>query len=738
MNRQIIKRIIQKTKTVPSTPTQALNRGNMDNPCSTVRSEPVARQLDVTLMYIGFKLSGELFRNIATSTREDAITHSRLILSAVKDLVDADKKHNVCHIDFPKDVPDCYDYWTGAIVMWFFTGECAYGKYTHTYEDMVKSHDEFMPIFERKAQVLHLGEEYKVYVEKHLQGLMLSNIPLSDSDKGFIKELITEVATWNKQVVPTNLKIPMRENKVFLNSFLINNKLPIIADTITDVLRLACELSGGDSSLETNTKFKIRSCFRKPLVCSLEKILQSNPSIIQDVTPYINKWKRLAHNMHMGALVKNDNTCCSVLFHIVHNNNIKKPQNIMSKFNGYMNSGDVVTACELLGTAPGFLIRCADRILSQADCHDDAVASFYKGLSTNIEKISGRVLLSFYEHLQNRYFSNGLSRIFINKAKKSYVTPDNRNKIPVTTCLVISELIEEELKKRTKKYSHVIVDKDVLHVAVPLSEKYMSDGFSVLPRGSVQFIDENADTVRVFCHWVQKEQRTDYDLSLHLLDENFESCGHVSWTRYNSDNGFTYSGDITQAPAPHGGFETIDVCLPKIDKQISYIIPQVFKFCGEEFNNIPISTIGYTEQHSDEGGKPFEPQTVKTKTELRGTGSHGCPFVLYKHPTGKWCIQWVHLFFNGGVDFNKIEDNKKTNSLVMASMLKRNYLTIGKMVRGMFPESIRHVKDNDKPSMDIKEGDSILYIGLQKPEYLSGYDNVTIITPDKFKELIPN
>jgi hypothetical protein len=84
------------------------------------------------------------------------------------------------------------------------------------------------------------------------------------------------------------------------------------------------------------------------------------------------------------------------------------------------------------------------------------------------------------------------------------------------------------------------------------------DGLGILPRGSTM---PAHDHVRFFVYWKQREHRTDYDLSVSLLDERFELAGQVSWTNLE-DGGAVHSGDLTEAPA--GASEFIDIDLASL------------------------------------------------------------------------------------------------------------------------------------------------------------------------------
>lgn len=90
----------------------------------------------------------------------------------------------------------------------------------------------------------------------------------------------------------------------------------------------------------------------------------------------------------------------------------------------------------------------------------------------------------------------------------------------------------------------------------------------MLPRGSRAPV--TGELLRFFTYWRQASRRTDYDLSVLLLDSEFHTTGQVSWTNYHHD-GVVHSGDVTDAT--NGATEFIDVPLAELGH---YVVPQVY------------------------------------------------------------------------------------------------------------------------------------------------------------------
>ena len=122
--------------------------------------------------------------------------------------------------------------------------------------------------------------------------------------------------------------------------------------------------------------------------------------------------------------------------------------------------------------------------------------------------------------------------------------------------------------------------------------------------------------MRFFVYWKQRERRTDYDLSVLLLDDDFEVAGQVSWTNL-SELGAVHSGDITEAP--DGATEFIDLDLGRVSAR--YVVPQVNVYSGEGFDDAEEAFFGFMERAPEQRGRPFEPRTVRAKSDLFGTGA---------------------------------------------------------------------------------------------------------------------
>ena len=736
------KTIVTRTKRVPAF--AILTSGT-----NQLVGAAITRQLDCALISIGFKLSGDLFTYLASQRTEDVVGMSAQLLTIAQEMVGDHVKHNVYFKNFPENVPDTKEFWMACLVdarlnqkglgvqdirsyEALFAGHTAkfpvgyqeyvnllslpgYGRYLHSYEEMVANQEEFIPDSVRKLTVLHLGGsllEESVTLYHMLAG---SKVPLSDGDRALLKD-VAQLCLYEEQPV----SIPIRENRAIINKARIENNQSILVDTVIDVLRLACIISGGDETLEKPTKFKSMSRpIRRNLMRALDEVVQNAEWKLADVNKHAEVWKRLGERVHPHEFKGPGRDVFAVA------RGDKKAASLAGKVELALSKKDVFGAIDLLATAPGMLFRNLDRLLVVAS---DVESGPHEGMPTGylllkvrdvIEKVSGRVILSVREHLQNRIVA-GTVRIFTNSKGKAWVEAEDRQPLSQDTVEAFNRIFDAEILRRLPDVTSLFVETAALGIALPLSEKNKSDGFGILPRGSVMPVPRGL--LRFFVYWKEATERTDYDLSVFTLDKSFQALSQCSWTDLRGGFGgfMTHSGDITSAP--NGASEFIDVDLEKADCQ--YIVPQVNVFSGNSYDEAEEACFGFMERTKEQKGKPFEASTVRVKSDLRGKGQIALPLVFMRNDRGEWVGKWLHLYMKGMANFNRVEQNRVSAGLLAKAMVDRKYLTVQYLVDLL----------SQRPASKSKDVYSV-YIGLQKPTVDTVFTKVYSI--DNLLELIP-
>lgn len=695
----------------------------------------VARQLDAALMSAGFKASSELLAHLSVYDAGAVLDKAILALDAAKRLVGDHVRHNTYFVDFPANVPDTVEFWAQCLVealerepvhavlagaQLMFAGGInlldlpTYGTYQHSYADLLAAHDGLIESVKNRLTVLHLGDTLEAETRRLYGELATSAVPLSEDDRALLSELAVLCAD-----DPQPDDIPMRENRAIINAVRLANQRSLLIDTVTDVLRVACAASGGDVTLSEPTPFRSLSRrSRRALLQALDEVAGRSPAKFGDVPRYRERWKRLGERLHPHEYPHLSRA--AEVFAVARRDVIAR--SLASRIEYAFDSSDLSAAVSLMVKAPGLLVRNADRILRAPT----AVVNEYVGaLIDTAPGVSGRVLLSLREHLINRTAPTA-ARVFTNQAGRAWVTVDTRATVPPEVIERVSSALDRELTRRLPPTGRLVVDPAVLELALPLSGKARPGGLGVMPRGSVSPVE--GDSLRFFVHWRQREQRTDYDLSVLLLDSEYGNVGQLSWTGLRGYGG-AHSGDITDAA--DGATEFIDLHLPQVPAQVCYIVPQVNLYSGEAFTEAQESLFGYMTRDRDQRGMPFEPRTVRMKSELRVPGRVALPLVFIRDADG-WVAKWMHLHLNGMSWSNRVEANRLSTALLVQGVVGRQYLTVRYLVELM--QGNASGVTWWAPDMPFDD-EPVTFIGLERPPQLP--ECLDVYDLNRLAELIP-
>jgi hypothetical protein len=715
------KLIIQKTLRVPASTGEAGD------------GTPVARQLDAALLDVGFSASRALLEHVGGLATGPALDLAATVVSAVRELVGDHVQHNAYFIGFPDDVPDTVEFWMERLRAAVLTGGGtptdaqlrdavasggvnlldlpAYGTYQHTYAELLAVHDALITAADDRVTLLHLGDTSDVEAARLYLALAGSSTPLGEADLAILRELAVACVDDRQPA-----EIPVRENRAVLNGVRLVLGRPLVAvDTTTDVLRLACQASGGDASLATPTRFRaFRRRERRILLAALNKAVGASPDKLADVARYAERWKRLGERLHPHEY--DEWPHAQEVFAVARGE--RQVRNIAGRAEEAIRAGAIGRAASVLSAAPGLLLRSADRLLRLASVSERTVV--VEAVTAALGSTSGRVLCSLREHLGNR-LTPASARMYASRSRRAWVGPDERPPLPADLVAELSSLLDAEISARLPESDRpLVVDPEMLDVALPLSGKAAEGGFAVLPRGSRASV--SGDLLRFFTYWRQTNRRTDYDLSVLLLDEQFHTAGQVSWTNYHHD-GVVHSGDITDAT--NGATEFIDV-----PRTVSghYVVPQVNIYAGESFDEVAESMFGYQTRTRDQRGAPFDPRTVRARSQLRGQGRVALPMVFARGERG-WQVVWLHLYLSGRPSFNRVEENTFTTADRVRALVERRYLTMSYLI------------DRWRARAEVKTWDGrlpdrpVTFIGIEAPQGLP--DGSEAYTLDRLSELIP-
>jgi hypothetical protein len=725
------------------------------------------RQLDAALTSAGFKLSRGLLEELSRRETGQVLDIGVSVLAAARAMAGDHVRHNPYFRDFPFNVPATLEFWaelteralaagivpgSGACVE-IGDGELVeagsllslpgYGTVQHTYEDMLAAHEALAASAGDRITVLHPGgtpgaEAHALYLE-----LAGSRVPLAGEDLALLGALAAEFARLPSPGPPPE-RVPVRENRAVINAAALAVGRPLLADTVTDVLRLAAAVSGGDVTLESATRFRsFARPERRVLLAALDTVVRDNPARLADVAGHAEPWKRLGERLHPHEHARFPHAMR--VFAVARGE--ERFPSLAAQAERALRDGEATRAARRLASAPGLLFRSLDRLLRGAledgALKDGAAADRAVILDVAAQAaagVSGRVLLSVREHFQNRGADDaaGLPRIFANRKGRAWVTPERRPGIDRGTRRDVLALLDAAIAARLPEGGRVIVDPAVLGVALPLSGKPAAPGLGVMPRGSVsRFVAGEQDVLSFFVHWRQRARRTDYDLSALMVTADFARSDYVSWQGHHSaDAAVTYSGDITSAP--DGATEFISCDLRRMSMPV--VIPQVNIYSGEPFDEAAEVFFGYMLRGAAQRGAPFAAATVRMKSDLRGAGRVALPLAFLRGEDGRWRAKWLHFYLKGRPSMNVVQDSRLSTGLLARAVIERDYLRVsylagllgartpdGACLRAATPDELAlAVADAPGP---------LTYIGLDRPEGLP--DDAAVFTLANLAGLIP-
>lgn len=719
MSQEIFDLVVRRTWRVPRTEDSAGDAAS------------VARRFDAVLLTSGFKASGRLLGYLGGLAPQDARLVAARTLAVVHGTLGAHVEHNAYFKDFPENVPDTDGFWVSALEDALrgtpqegqaaelltrgpvdLLGLPTYGRYQHTYEEMAAAHDAFLPALGDRRTVLDAGgtlDEEAHHLYLHLAG---STTPLSDTDLADLGRLAGHCAAMAQP-----RSVPLRSARAIVNAtHVLYGREPEV-DTVTDVLRLACALSGGDVTLETAGRFRsMPRPVRRVLLGALDGVVAASPAKLGDVAAHREAWKRLGERLHPHE--HRGLPSAARAFAVARGD--EDAPSLAARVERSLATGARDDALRLLAASPGTLVRRADHLLRSAS-DDGEAAAVLDAVKRALPSVSGRVVLGLREHLENRRRTDGDRRVFVNRQGGAWAVPDERAPVPAAALTALAGACDAEVLRRVPRPDELVVEPAFLDVALPLSARARPDGAGVLPRGSRTRV--TGELLRFFVHWRQRSADTDLDLSCLLLDRDFADAEHVSWTRLRG-GGFVHSGDLTEAP--DGATEFVDVRLSGIRRDV--VVPEVHVYSGEGFDQVAEGFFGFMTRDVAQAGLPFEPATVRMRSDLAGSGRVSVPLAFLRGDDG-WEAIWLHLNLRGRSSFNTVEGHRVTTTTLVRDIAARRYLTVRHLVDLLQADGVK--VHHSVP----RDAGPVTYLGFGAPENLP--QGSRVVTPQNLLDLVP-
>ena len=416
--------------------------------------------------------------------------------------------------------------------------------------------------------------------------------------------------------------------------------------TVTDVLRLAVALAGGDTSLAEPCRFPSFSrAQRRRLLGLLDAVgrVQDGRDCAEEMSRRCERWKRLARHLRPGDYARRFPRAAALLHQVASGG---AEAGFTSRLEEALARRDVAGALRLLATRPGVFARRLNQLLRL--CADDAAR---ERVVAEFARVAPEVSLPVLVRLWEYFSSPGAEalpwRVVAIKAAagaKTTLIPTTRRPGPVDAEVV--RVVEEALRQRAH-LGRIAVDQGLYEgYTAPLGLRSASPGLRTAGRGTRLPLPEG-ETIRFFLHWRDLPEappetpgpagppaaedsggtRVDLDLSAFFVSEDLARTEQIAYYNLRS-TAAVHSGDLTSAP--DGAAEFIDVTLAEALRQgWRYVVMTVHSFSHHRLSEVPECWAGAMARGADpQSGEVFEASTVMQRLDLVSPTFNATPFVI--------------------------------------------------------------------------------------------------------------
>ena len=412
--------------------------------------------------------------------------------------------------------------------------------------------------------------------------------------------------------------------------------------TVTDVLRLAVAMAGGDTSLAEPCRFPSFSrAQRRRLLGLLDAVgrVQDGRDSAEEMARRSERWKRLAHHLRPGDYARRFPRAAALLRQVTSGG---AEAGFTSHLEEVLASRDVEGALRLLTTRPGVFARRLNHLLRL--CADDAAR---ERVVAEFARVAPEVSLPVLVRLWEYFASPGPDtlpwRVVAIKAAtgtKTALIPSTRRPGPADAAVV--RTVEEALRQRAH-LGRIAVDQGLYEgYTAPVGLRSAATGMRTAGRGTRLPLPEG-ETIRFFLHWRDlpeapgpsgppatmnsRETRVDLDLSAFFVSEDFTRTEQIAYYNLRS-TAAVHSGDLTSAP--DGAAEFIDVTLAEALRQgWRYVVMTVHSFSHHRLSEVPECWAGAMARGADpQSGEVFEASTVMQRLDLISPTFNATPFVI--------------------------------------------------------------------------------------------------------------
>ena len=475
-------------------------------------------------------------------------------------------------------------------------------------------------------------------LERIVADLIAQATPFSAQDRADL----TALRDFGPKAAP---RVAVKENLAVLTVTFPDLDFSASYRTVTDVLRLAVALAGGDVSLAEPCRFPSFSrAQRRRLLGLLDAVgqTQDGRDSAEEMARRCERWKRLARHLRPGDYTRRFPRATKLLHQVASGD---AEAGFTSRLEEALARRDVDGALSLLSARPGVFARRLNHLLRL--CADEAAR---ERVVAEFARVAPEVALPVLVRLWEYFSSPGPDalpwRVVAIKAAtgtKTTLIPSTRRPGPADVAVV--RAVEEALRQR-KRLGRIAVDQGMYEgYTTPVGLRSASPGMRTAGRGTRLPLPEG-ETIRFFLHWhdlpeappkapgpagpaaaEDRDTRVDLDLSAFFVSEDFTRTEQIAYYNLRS-TAAVHSGDLTSAP--DGAAEFIDVTLAEALRQgWRYVVMTVHSFSHHRLSEVPECWAGAMARGADpQSGEVFEASTVMQRLDLVSPTFNATPFVI--------------------------------------------------------------------------------------------------------------
>lgn len=558
--------------------------------------------MQANIMKYGYIFDKEALNALSKAPKKFIVELNESLITYFKILFGDSYEYKPFYKNFPREVMEmsnCDLFWN-AVLHYLTNG------------DFVPESEEIM-----RPYHMETGRKYsiiKLATEEEFDAIFTRLCSINSSLTPMDKAVVEWFANSRRELKLPN-EVPFKETLCLLASLYVPG-LPV--KTVTDVLRIAVHMSGGDISLPAvpkpyktvwgrKIKNEERNAFKLGKFNRVERkyilsLLENSNADVTEMALKRERWLRLGEVLHPGEY-RNLFPKSFGLFDTLRNQKIVTWNSTLKT---EMKKG-LAHGISFIKERPGEFARQLDAIIRNNIKEKDFILAQFASVA---DKISNKVLFELISHFEGR--DKTTKRSIMIKGKRNRKEISDLVALPQSLIEDIQISIYDTLFKKFKKESalgNCWIDPELKKIPLPSNMRDMSFSSKPMIRGArISFDNPNAKVIRAYVHWFDKNGTIDIDLSASLVGDKRDLCT-ISYSNLRLQNDIVvHSGDVRHRSGPCAEYIDIDVA-KALAAGYRYCLVDVRNFDGRTLKSVGPS-FGFMEREYPESNNIWFPETV--------------------------------------------------------------------------------------------------------------------------------